>query len=158
MLKGFRYCRLAGGLYWRGDDNPDQKQFVPRWPEQLTEIREMIKAAGIEGVSFEYWSPSPYWKANRKYSGEDGTEDILRCWGSNFANDPEYKGNMIRFLEDFAEPCRQDLQTLRDDGIPISLWGLQNEPSCDNKYPLVRLQLRTITQRPFCRCSGNWEF
>lgn len=95
----------------------------------------MIKAAGIEGVSFEYWSPSPFWKANRKYSGEDGTEDVLRCWGSNFANDPEYKGNTIRFLADFAESCKKDLQTLRDAGIPISFWGLQNEPVADNKYP-----------------------
>ena len=135
MLKGFRYCRLAGGLYWRGEDNPNQRQMVPRWPEQLTEIRDMIKAAGIEGVSFEYWSPSPYWKANRKYTGKDGTEDVLRCWGSNFANDPEYKGDTNRFLADFAESCKKDLHTLKDAGIPISFWGLQNEPAADNKYP-----------------------
>jgi len=135
MLKGFRYCRLAGGLYWRGEDNPNQKQLVPRWPEQLTEIREMMKAAGIEGISFEYWSPSPYWKANRKYSGKDGTEDVLRCWGSNFSNDPEYKGDTNRFLAEFAESCKRDLQTLKEAAIPISFWGLQNEPVADNKYP-----------------------
>ena len=135
MLKGFRYCRLAGGLYWRGENDPNQKNLNPRWPEQLTEIREMIKAAAIDGVSFEYWSPSPYWKANRKYTGKDGTEDILRCYGSNFANDPEYKGDVSRFLKDFAQACRHDLQTLRDSGIPISFWGLQNEPNADNKYP-----------------------
>ena len=135
MLKGFRYCRLAGGLYWRGEDHPDQKFLKPRWPEQLTEIRDMIKAAGIEGVSFEYWSPSPFWKANRKYTGKDGTEDILRCWGKDFANDPDYKGDVNRFLADFGAACRQDLQTLRDNGIPISMWGLQNEPGADNRYP-----------------------
>jgi len=134
MLKGFRYCRIAGGLYWRGEDDPDQKYLKPRWPEQLVEIRDMIKAAGIEGVSFEYWSPSPYWKANRKYTGKDKTEDILRCYGRNFANDHEYKGDASRFLKDFAQACRHDLQTLRDSGIPVSLWGLQNEPSADNKY------------------------
>ncbi len=134
MLKGFRYCRLAGGLYWRGEDHPDQKFLKPRWPEQLTEIREMIKAAGIEGVSFEYWSPSPYWKANRKYTGK-GSDNVLRCWGKDFPNDPDYKGDMKRFLQDFAAACRKDLQTLRDNGIPISMWGLQNEPGCDCPYP-----------------------
>ncbi len=134
MLTGFRYCRLAGGLYWRGDDNPDQKFLKPRWPEQLTEIRDMIKAAGIEGVSFEYWSPSPYWKANRKYTGNDETENKLRFRGKNFANDPEYKGDVNRFLKDFAAACRQDLQTLRDNGIPIAMWGLQNEPGANTKY------------------------
>src|ERR1700761_2291522 len=39
MLKGFRYMRLAGGLYWRGLD-PEQKYLQGRWPEQLPELRE----------------------------------------------------------------------------------------------------------------------
>jgi len=135
MLKGFRYCRLAGGLYWRGEDHPDQQFLKPRWAEQLVEIRDMLKAADVEGVSFEYWSPSPFWKANRKYNGQDKTENVLRCFGKNFANDPDYKGDVDRFLQDFAAACRHDLQTLRDNGIPISMWGLQNEPICDVKYP-----------------------
>lgn len=134
MLKGFRYCRLAGGLYWRGDDHPDQKFLKPRWPEQLTELRDMIKMAGIEGVSFEYWSPSPYWKANRKFTGGDGSEMKLRFRGKDFANDPDYKGDVDRFLKDFAAACIQDLQTLRDNGIPIAMWGLQNEPNAKTKY------------------------
>ncbi len=89
MLKGFRYCRLAGGLYWRGLD-ADQKQLAPRWPEQLTELRDMIKTAGIEGVSFEYWSPAPYWKANRSYVhlGKTDYYNKLRCFTGKFANDP----------------------------------------------------------------------
>jgi DNA primase len=33
MLTGFRYCRLAGGLYWRATD-PQGKHLRPRWPEQ----------------------------------------------------------------------------------------------------------------------------
>jgi len=135
MLKGFRYCRLAGGLYWRGEDHPDQQFLKPRWAAQLTEIRDMLKAADVEGVSFEYWSPSPFWKANRKYNGRDRTENVLRCFGKNFANDPDYKGDVGRFLQDFAAACRHDLQTLRDNGISISMWGLQNEPICDVKYP-----------------------
>ena len=134
MLKGFRYCRLAGGLYWRGEDDPNQKQLLPRWPEQLAEIRDMIRASGVEGVSFEYWSPSPYWKANRKYTGRDGSENVLRCWGSKFSNDPDYHGDTNRFLNDFAAACGKDLKTLREIGIPISLWGLQNEPNVDQRY------------------------
>ena len=133
MLKGFRYCRLAGGLYWRGLD-ADQKFMQGRWPEQAAELRDMIQAAGIEGVSFEYWSPAPFWKANRKYTGADKSENVLRCFGKNFASDPEYHGDKNRFLKDFAEACRRDLETLRSNNIPISIWGLKNEPSTDCPY------------------------
>jgi hypothetical protein len=135
MLKGFRYCRLGGGLYWRGLDS-EQKYLQPRWPEQLSELHEMIQQAGIEGVSFEYWSPAPFWKANRKYNGwnHDGSENILRCYGKHFATDPDYHGDKDKFLADFATACRTDLQTLKDAGIPISFWGLQNEPFASTPY------------------------
>jgi hypothetical protein len=135
MLKGFRYCRLAGGLYWRGLD-PEQKYLQPRWPDQLTELHDMIQAAGIEGVSFEYWSPAPFWKANRKYVGwtHDGTQNKLRCFGKNFASDPDYHGDVNKFLSDFALACQKDLQTLKDNNIPIAMWGLQNEPFANTPY------------------------
>jgi hypothetical protein len=135
MLKGFRYCRLAGGLYFRGLD-PEQKYLQPRWPEQLVELRDMLQHAGIEGVSFEYWSPAPFWKANRKYVGwtHDGTQNKLRCFGKNFAADPDYHGDVKSFLHDFALACQKDLQTLKDAGIPISMWGLQNEPFANTPY------------------------
>ena len=128
MLTGFRYCRLAGGLYWRGTD-AEQKYLKPRWPEQLVELRDMIKAAGIEGVSLEYWSPLPFWKTGHTLIGGQ-----LRCFGKDFANDPDYKGDVDRFLKDFSEACKHDLQTLRDNGIPISFWGLQNEPFASTGY------------------------
>ncbi|MCX5683684.1 MAG: hypothetical protein NT049_08370 [Planctomycetota bacterium] len=133
MLRGFRYCRLAGGLFWRGLD-VEQKYLQGRWPEQMAELKEMISAAGIEGVSLEYWSPAPFWKANRKFTGKDKSDNTLRCFGKDFANDPVYKGNVERFLKDFAEACRRDLQYLRDHGIPVSLWGMQNEPAVDTPY------------------------
>jgi len=133
MLKGFRYCRLAGGLYWRGLDE-EQKQLKARWPDQLAELREMLTAAGIEGVSFEYWSPAPFWKANQKYTGADNSENVLRCFGRNFANDPKYHGSVDGFLADFAAACRRDLETLRSNGIPVSMWGLKNEPPVDSPY------------------------
>lgn len=135
MLKGFRYCRLAGGLYYRGLD-ADKKQLQPRWPEQLTELHDMIQTAGIEGVFFEYWSPAPFWKANRGYTGwtHDGKENVLRCFGKDFKNDPDYHGDVDKFLGDFSLACKQDLQTLKDTNIPIALWGLQNEPFANTPY------------------------
>ncbi|MEI9997975.1 MAG: glycoside hydrolase family 30 beta sandwich domain-containing protein [Verrucomicrobiota bacterium] len=135
MLKGFRYCRLAGGLYWRGLD-ADQKQLQPRWPEQLTELHDMIQSAGIEGVEFEYWSPAPFWKANRSYKAAKAgdPENKLRCFGKDFPDDGDYHGDVDRFLGDFAAACKQDLQTLRDNQIPVVMWGLQNEPFANTGY------------------------
>lgn len=135
MLKGFRYVRLAGGLYWRGLD-ADKKQLQGRWPEQLPELSDMIKTAGIEGASFEYWSPAPYWKANNSLTGwtGNGMQNVLRCFGKDFKNDPVYHGDADKFLADFAQACRNDLQTLKDNGIPISFWGLQNEPFANTPY------------------------
>lgn len=129
MLKGFRYCRLAGGLYWRGLDATG-KFLRPRWPQQLAELREMMQVAGIEGLSFEYWSPAPYWKANRSYlsGGNEDVANTLRCFGPDFANDPEYRGDVDRFLADFAAAVVTDIETLRAAGLRVSMWGLQNEP------------------------------
>ncbi len=135
MLKGFRYCRLAGGPYWRGLD-AERKQLQPRWPEQLAELREMIQAAGIEGIDFEYWSPAPYWKANGRYAAAipHDPENKLRCFGNKFDADPDYHGDTSRFLNDFATACRNDLQTLKDNGLPVVFWGLQNEPFANVGY------------------------
>ncbi len=135
MLKGFRYCRLAGGLYWRGLD-PEEKFLRPRWPEQLVEIREMLEAAGVEGVSFEYWSPAPFWKANRRYvgGGRDDPFNTLRCFGPEFAHDPVYHGDVDRFLADFADAVVTDIGTLQAAGIRTSMWGLQNEPWISNAH------------------------
>jgi len=102
--------------------------------DAAAELREMMQMAGIEGVSFEYWSPAPFWKANRKYTGADKSENVLRCFGKDFANDPEYHGDLERFLRDFAAACRCDLETLRSSQITISFWGLKNEPSTDCPY------------------------
>jgi hypothetical protein len=139
MLAGFRFCRLAGGLYLRGTDT-EQMHLQPRWPEQFTELREMFQEARLESASLEYWSPPPYWKANRRYVGSASQplsrdpENVLRCYGPNFPSDPDYKGNTGRFLKDFAKACRQDLITLQTAGIPISFWNLQNEPFVNSHY------------------------
>jgi hypothetical protein len=130
MFKGFRYCRLAGGLYWRGLD-AERRQLQPRWPEQLQELREMMRSAGIEGLSFEYWSPSPYWKANNSFVTTDSGDryNMLRCFGPDFAKDTVYRGDVDRFLADFAQAVVTDIKTLEAAGLKVSMWGLQNEPS-----------------------------
>lgn len=132
MLKGFRYCRIAGGLYFRGT-TPDQKELRGRWDTQTDEIREMIQKAGIEGISLEYWSPTPYWKSNQKYVGKDGN-NRLRCFGKDFSSDPIYKGDTIRFLNDFGESLVNDIFYFERNKIPVKMWGLQNEPSVDQNY------------------------
>ncbi len=132
MLRGFRYCRLAGGLYWRGLD-PDKKQLQPRWPEQLVELKQLLDTAGVEGLSFEYWSPAPYWKANGAFFDPAQNKDLnrLRCLAPGFENDPVYKGDTNRFLADFSKAVVADIATLRNAGIKVSMWGLQNEPDAN---------------------------
>ncbi|MCU0793253.1 MAG: hypothetical protein MUE42_10505, partial [Opitutaceae bacterium] len=139
MMAGFRYVRLAGGLYWRGTD-PEGKFLKPRWPSQLDELREMMNTAGIEGLSFEYWSPAPYWKANRSYVAlheKDGRlKNRLRPFAPGFENDPEYQGDRDRFLADFAQAVVTDIKTLSAAGLRTSMFGLQNEPNVNHTiYP-----------------------
>jgi hypothetical protein len=158
MLTGFCYCRLAGWLYWRGLDN-DRKYLQDRQPEQLTELRELLTAAGLEGVSFEYWSPAPFGKANRKFTGRDQSENVLRCFGKHFAADPDYHGDTNHFLKDFAAAGRHDLQTVRENGIPIVFWGLQNEPSVDENYSSCRYAPKNFA--PVIspqRADLSWEY
>lgn len=139
LMSGFRYVRLAGGLYWRGTD-PEGKFLQPRWPSQLEELRQMIETAGIEGLSFEYWSPAPYWKANRSLTGlheKDGhARNRLRPFAPGFAKDPDYQGDKERFFKDFANAVVTDIKTLADAGIRTSMFGLQNEPNVNHTiYP-----------------------
>jgi hypothetical protein len=135
MLAGFRYCRLAGGLYWRGLCE-EKKQLRPRWPEQLEELRELLDTAKVEGLSFEYWSPAPYWKGNRAFSGPSRATNRLRCFSRGWENDTEYQGDTERFLHDFGNAVVNDIKTLEEAGLKVSMWGLQNEPYVGhNLYP-----------------------
>jgi hypothetical protein len=152
MLKGFRYCRLAGGLYWRGLD-AEKKFLRPRWPEQLTELRALLDAAGVEGVSFEYWSPAPFWKGSQSYVGarEGDPRNRLRCFAPGFAEDAIYHGDTNRFLADFAAAVVADIQTLKAAGIKTSMFGLQNEPDVNHsiysscEYPGSRTYVAAFT-------------
>ncbi len=134
MFKGFRYCRLAAGVFWRGLDR-EGKHYQGRWPEQMDGLREMMKESGLRGVSLEYWSPAPFWKANNSLRGADQKTNVLRCFGPEFAADPVYKGDRKRFLDDFAKACAKDLATLRAHDIPVSFWGLANDPKIQGGDP-----------------------
>lgn len=133
MLSGFRYLRLAGGLYWRGLDD-QQKYLQPRWPAQLEELKTLIDTAGIEGVSFEYWSPAPFWKANGKYVSDidKNPRNTLRPFVPEFTEDPVYRGDRTAFFDDFSDAMLKDIQTLEAAGIKVSIFGMQNEPDTNN--------------------------
>jgi hypothetical protein len=60
MLHGFRYARLAMGLYLRGND-AEKKHIVERYPGQMDDLRSMQQVSGIEGFDVEYWSPAWFW-------------------------------------------------------------------------------------------------
>lgn len=113
LLKGFRYCRLAMGLYFRGLDSSGQ-HIIERYPHQIEDLKEMIDQSGMEGISMEYWSPAPYWKSTNSYIG-----------GTLKSDDPE-------FLDAFGDALVADVKYMQQHGIKISMWGLQNEPSVGN--------------------------
>jgi len=113
LLKGFRYCRLAMGLYFRGLD-PEKKRIVERYPNQLNDLKEMMRESGMEGISMEYWSCAPAWKSTNDYIG--GT----------------LKSREPAFLNDFGDALVDDIRYMQRNGIKVSMWGLQNEPNVKN--------------------------
>ncbi|MES2054734.1 MAG: hypothetical protein V4564_02250 [Pseudomonadota bacterium] len=112
---GFRYVRLAGGLYLRGTRNGD-KNLDGRFPGQLTELASMISTSGAEGVNLEYWSPTPYWKSNNSYIGG------------------KLKQFDAAFLGQFGDAVAADISHLNANGIPVKQFGLQNEPIYSTPY------------------------
>lgn len=109
MLHGFRYARLAMGLYLRGLDK-DQKHIIGRYPGQMSDLKQMMVQSGIQGFDVEYWSPAPYWKSNHSYYG-----------GTIRSTDP-------KFLNAFSNAMVQDLDYLTAHGLRVAMWSLQNEP------------------------------
>jgi O-glycosyl hydrolase len=109
MLQGFRYCRLATGLYFRGL-SPDGTRTVERWPGQAAGLAEMALKSKIEGFEVEAWSPPPIFKTT--YSYIDGHLN---------STDPA-------FLDLFSDAVRDDSLYLQAHSITPVWWGLQNEP------------------------------
>ncbi|MEK2492005.1 hypothetical protein WN990_20855 [Kitasatospora purpeofusca] len=120
--RGFRYCRLALGLYHRGV-TADGKRFVDRYDGQTALLAEMISQAGIEGVAAEYWSPAPAWKTNNSLVGKDAN-------GSGYGLASFAPAN----LDALGDAMVADLDHLATRGVPISMWGLQNEPDASARY------------------------
>ncbi len=119
MLTGFRYLRMAGGLFYRGTDE-EGKHLRERWDTQNEELAELIEKSGIEGLNFEFWSPTPYFKANGGY--RENPKYGLKCFDSDFTGDKD------AFLQDFADTIAEDLRYLKENGIPTVQFSLQNEP------------------------------
>ncbi|CAN5759940.1 hypothetical protein BH10ACI4_BH10ACI4_10830 [soil metagenome] len=109
MLHGFRYARLAMGLYLRGND-AEKKHIIERYPGQMADLRSMQQISGIDGFDVEYWSPAPFWKQDMSYYG-----------GSIRSTDPA-------FLNAFSDAMVDDLKYLQRHGLRVAQWGLQNEP------------------------------
>ena len=109
MLSGFRYMRMAMGLWFRGMTD-DRKNLVERYPGQVSTLLQLIEDAGVEGISMEYWSPAPYWKSNDHFV--NGT---LKQYDE-------------AFLKEFSDALVRDLQYMKDQGFKVCTWGLQNEP------------------------------
>ncbi|GAA6773503.1 hypothetical protein [Flavobacterium sp. CGRL2] len=104
MLKGFRYCRLAMGLYFRGLDK-ESKRFQERYPNQLNDLKELMKGSGMEGISLEYWSLAPYWKSNNSFIG-----------GTLKSTEPD-------FLDDFGNALVDDANFLDKNGLKVKNVG-----------------------------------
>ncbi|MFF6983518.1 twin-arginine translocation signal domain-containing protein [Streptomyces sp. NPDC008343] len=117
--RGFRYCRLAMGLYYRGLD-PTKKLMRDRYQGQAALLADMCRQAGIEGLSVEYWSPAPGWKSNDAYIGGK-----LKAFDSDT-------------LSQFGDALVADLDHLTASGLHISQWGLQNEPTVSATYSSCR--------------------
>ncbi|MFG2504718.1 hypothetical protein ACGFOW_04380 [Streptomyces rubiginosohelvolus] len=113
--RGFRYCRLAMGLYYRGLDS-SRKLMGDRYPGQAAQLAAMCDQAGVEGLSVEYWSPAPAWKT---------TDSYIKGRLKSFT--PE-------FLDEFSDALVADLDRLTARGLRISQWGLQNEPRYATDY------------------------
>lgn len=134
MLSGFRYMRLAGGLFYRGTD-AEQKHLVPHWNTQDEELAELLRVSGIEGFNFEFWSPTPYFKSSGKYHGGK-----LKCFGQNWeyavskVGQTKYKEEKQKFLEEFADTIIADFQRMRAAGLPVVQFSLQNEPPLSSVY------------------------
>lgn len=135
LLTGFRYCRLAMGLYFRGLD-AEQKRIVERYPNQLNDLKELIHKSGMEGISMEYWSPAPYWKSTNSYLG--GT----------------IKQTDELFLREFGLALTDDINYFKKNGVRISMWGLQNEPAVGN---VGSLTLSSAGSQSYSHCSYSPE-
>ncbi|WP_327063995.1 hypothetical protein OG196_04050 [Kitasatospora purpeofusca] len=122
--RGFRYCRLAMGLYHRGV-TADGKRFQDRYPDQTKKLAKMVQDAGIEGLGVEYWSPAPHWKSNGQLGGGPNKNATL---ASFTATESAAMGDaMVADLDYLVENSKE---TPSSPPRPkVIWWSLQNEPN-----------------------------
>lgn len=132
MLKGFRYMRVGMGIWFRGV-TPDKKNIVERREGQAEALVQLMKDAGVEGISMEYWSPAPYWKTTNNFT--DGT---LKSFDDDF-------------VDEFTDALVQDIRYMKDKGFKVSTWGLQNE--C--QYESVGYSHCHYTEEQFVKVFGK---
>ncbi|ANJ27808.1 chitinase N-terminal domain-containing protein [Agromyces aureus] len=125
MLTGFRYVRLAMGLYLRGV-TPDGKNIVERYEGQMDDLKELIEESGIEGADVEYWSPAPYWKDN---------DNLIR--GSLDLVHIEDEAERDAWVDEYSDAMMQDIEYLEANGVPVKQWSLQNEPTALTGYSSI---------------------
>eukprot|EP00040_Diaphanoeca_grandis_P043001 m.266634 g.266634 ORF g.266634 m.266634 type:complete len:630 (-) comp68502_c0_seq1:63-1952(-) len=130
VLSGTRTIRLALGLFLRGL-SADGKNIIGRWPSQMRELKQLQDLSGIEGWAPEYWSPPPIWKDSQSYY--TGT---LQSFNDSF-------------LDQFSDAVVQDIEYLRQNGLKITWWGLQNEPNVDTQNISVCHRSETTTTSDF---------
>lgn len=138
MLHGFRYARLAMGLYLRGLD-ADHKHIIERYPGQMADLKQMQDLSGIEGFDVEYWSPAPFWKKDKTYYG--GT----------------IAGNDKAFVNNFSNSMIDDLRYLKSHGLRVSQWSLQNEPNIDLAAKLQGGPLGSAKGQAYSTCFYSPE-
>eukprot|EP00026_Physarum_polycephalum_P007829 Phypoly_transcript_07897.p1 GENE.Phypoly_transcript_07897~~Phypoly_transcript_07897.p1 ORF type:complete len:476 (+),score=41.81 Phypoly_transcript_07897:46-1473(+) len=109
MLTGFRYLRLAMGLFLRGTDS-SQQHIVQRYPGQMEGLYNLTHFSGMEGIDVEYWSPAPYWKSTGQY-----INGSLKSFDTTF-------------LTEFGDALIEDIEYLISNNLSVVMWGLQNEP------------------------------
>ncbi|MFD8317601.1 glycoside hydrolase family 30 beta sandwich domain-containing protein [Kitasatospora purpeofusca] len=127
--RGFRYCRLAMGLYHRGV-TADGKRFQDRYPDQTKKLATMVQDAGIEGLGVEYWSPAPHWKSNGQLGGGPNKDATLASFAP--AEAAAMGDAMVADLDYLVENSRETPSS--PPRLKIIWWSLQNEPNQGASY------------------------
>ena len=103
--------------------------------------------AGVEGLSFEYWSPTPFWKANRQYTkeGKDpNREHRLRCLRAKTSpTTPTTTATSTASSTTSPPPIVHDIKTLEDAGLPVLKFG-PPERALGRQHQLLLVQVYTV--------------
>ena len=163
VLRGARTIRLALGMYLRGL-GPQSRSIVGRWPSQMAELRELQQLSGVEGCKCSRFL-CVFWRSSKKRlhrgarvlvaTSRDPKRRVpseqlsaARAQRARCACGPQgwkstrsyYTGSLAgfnaSFLESFCRGVAADVQYLRSEGLRVTWWGLQNEPTVFGGQPV----------------------